>query len=505
MTATIDKRRFFSQLNYVPHEGQEQIHAALSLADIDYVLGLCGTRFGKTFAAAYEMVYHSMLPRKEFLGWCVAPQRALADIVFDQVARILHEIHGASSIRFDRNEGVIEFTNFGGGRSRIMRKSCDGAEGKGKLAGAGVDFMVIDEASSPTIKDAIWVQELSTRLNAGSKLLAISTPRGQTGWFITLFRQAKRAGRSSRIITVNLPSWTNTYRFPGGWENPEIQAIYKRKPLRDFLQEYGAQPMSAEGAFFEPDEVETNCVLEEWEEPIAAGEYASGLDLGLKRDSSVHTIVRAPLGFANSSKAAKVVFVRRMHRMKVEEQLRLVKEDQDRFGIQSVYTDGTGIGEPIIQMARNEGIYIRGVVFTNASKMKMMTNLKGMLQQLKIRLPSGTLCPSMRDQLLTYAWDKSGKTANAPSGMHDDYVCSLALACKFFPAIMSEGEGQAFHANTPGPATEKRAPRAQPPRASDEQPKVRVIRPATIEEIQTFTQKGRGNGGLRWGNDVVGL
>lgn len=457
-----------------------------------------------TWSAAYEMVYHAMLPRKEFLGWCVAPQRALADIVFDQVGRIIHEIHGAANVRYDRNEGVLEFTNFGGGRSRIMRKSCDGAEGKGKLAGAGVDFMVIDEASSPTIKDQIWVSELSTRLNAGSKLLAISTPRGQRGWFITLYRQAKRVGRTSRAISINLPSWTNTYRFPGGWDNPEIQAKYARMALRDFLQEYGAQPMSAEGAFFDPEFVDPCCVINEWEEPSAAGEYASGLDLGLKRDSSVHTIVRAPLGFANASPAAKVVFVRRMHRMPVEAQLELVLQDQQRFGIQCVYTDGTGIGEPIIQQARNMGIFVRSVVFTKQSKMPLMTNLLGLMQQLKVRLPSAILCPALRDQLVTYEWDKAGKTANAPDGFHDDYVCSLALACKFFPAIGSQGEGQVFHVNKHG--SEGHPTRMQQrPRAQDEQPKVRVIRAATPDEVQTFTSKRPGGGRGLWGtNDVLG-
>lgn len=508
MARTIDKRKFFASLNYEPHTGQEQIHAALSLDDVDYVLGLCGTRFGKTWAAAYEMAFHAMLPRADFLGWCVAPQRALADIVFDQVARIVHEIHNGKNVRFDRNDGVLEFKNFGGGRSRIMRKSCDGAEGKGKLAGAGVDFMVIDEASSPTIKDQIWVSELSTRLNAGSKLLAISTPRGQRGWFIQLYRQARRAGRAGRSIAINLPSWTNTCRFPGGWNNAEIQAHYQRKTLRDFMQEYGAQPMSAEGAFFEPEFIDQCCILPEWEEPIQGAEYASGLDLGLKRDSSVHTIVRAPLGFKNSSTDAKVVYVRRMHRMPVEAQLELVLQDQERYGIQCVFADGTGIGEPIIQQARNMGIFIRSVMWSSTSKMPMMTNLLGLLQQRKIRLPTAQLCPAMRDQLLTYEWAKNGKTANAPDGFFDDYVASLAMACKFFPAVMSEGEGQAFHVNTPGGAPIR--PRRDGVRAGEHparEPRleVKAIRPATDDEIRAFTPKRRDSSGDLWsGNSVVG-
>jgi hypothetical protein len=293
----------------------------------------------------------------------------------------------------------------------------------------------------------------------------------------------------------------NSVDYPGGFEDPKIQKEYQTMALRDFLQEYGAQPMSAEGAFFEPDVVESACVLDEWEEPLPAGEYASGYDIGLKRDSSVHTIIRAPLGFKNSHPAAKVVFVRRMHKMPVEAQLELVLQDQERYGIQCVYTDGTGIGEPIIQQARNMGIYVRSVVWSKTSKMPMMTNLLGLLQQRKVRLPNSLLCPAMRDQLLTFEWDKNGRTANAPDGQHDDYVASLALACKYFPAIMSEGDGQVFHVNktdSPRPQIQKTRARA----ADSEQLKVRVIR-ATPEEIQTFTQKRPGGGGGLWGGNSV--
>jgi hypothetical protein len=501
MAKTISKRKFFTSLGYTPHTGQEQIHAAIDDPNTDYVFAMCGTRFGKTFAAAYELCFHAMLPRAEFLGWCVAPNSDLAHIVYDMVHQIMRKIHG-TNMSYDKNSGVMEFKNFGGGRSRIMRKSCHDAEGKGKLTGAGVDFMVIDEASSPEIKDTLWEAELRTRLNANSKLLAISTPRGQRGWFVTLFRKAQ-GGRISRVISITFPSWTNPHRFPGGFENPEIKSKFEGgMPMRNFLQEYGAQPMSAQGAFFDnPEDIDKCCVVEEWEEPNKSAEYASGLDLGIRRDSSVHTIVRAPLGFANSSPAAKVVFVRRMHRMPIEQQLLLVKQDQDRYGIHTVYTDGTGIGDPIIQQAQNMGIYVRRVVFTKTSKMPMMTNLLGLFQQRKIRLPTPTLCPSLRDQLLTYEWDKEGKTANAPSGFHDDYVASLALACKAFPAILTQGEGQVFHAKMSSSPTEKLPPRAR----ETPQVGIKVIRQVSVDDaVQVFTPKrSGGSGGVSWGNSVV--
>lgn len=499
MAREISKRRFFDQIGYTPHEGQEQLHAALATEGIDWVVAMCGTRFGKTVAAAHEMVYESMLPRADFMGWCVAPSTKVADAIFDMVTQIMQKIHG-SDLRLDRNDGVLEFKNFGGGRSRIMRRTTQGAKGKARLAAYPVDFMVIDEASDPELHDSVWQSQLRTRLvDRQGKLLAISTPRGQRGWFVALHRLALREGAAGRAIAVNFPSWLNSVVFPGGFKNPKIQKEYLTMALRDFLQEYGAQPMSAEGAIFDPEVVDGSCVLDEWEDPIAAGEYYSGYDIGLKRDSSVHTIVRAPLGFANASKAAKVVFVRHMKKMPVEAQLELVLQDQERFGIQTVYTDGTGLGEPIVQQARNMGIFVRSVVFSKTTKMPMIVNLLGLLQQRKVRLPKALLCPAMRDQLLTYEWDKNGRTANAPEGFHDDYVASLALACRAFPAIMSEGDGQAFvHKPLTGD-------RPQQSRALvDEQPKVRVIRVATTDEIQAFTTKRPGgNRGLWGGNGVV--
>jgi hypothetical protein len=429
VSKVLDKRKFFESLGYFAHEGQAQIHAAMDTPGIDQVIAMTGSRFGKTLAAAHEVIWAAMQPRPDTMIWCVAPSTKVADAIFDMVTTLVAKVHG-KNFRLDRNDGVIEMKNFGGGRTRIMRRTTQGAKGKARLAAYAVDLMVIDEASDPEIHDSVWESQLRTRLiDRQGKLLAISTPRGQSGWFVQLHRTAKK-NPGGRAIAINLPTWTNSVMFPGGFQDPKIQKEFQTMATKDFLQELGGQPVSAEGCVFEPEIIDQCCVIEEWEEPNPAGEYYSGLDLGLKRDSSVHIIVRAPLGFANSSPAAKVVFVRRMHKMPVDAQLDLILRDQQRYGIQDVITDGTGIGEPIIQQARNMGIYVRSVVFTPTSKMKMIVNLRGLLEQKKIRLPTGLLCPSLRDQLLQYGWSEDGKKASAPSGQHDDFVCSLALACR---------------------------------------------------------------------------
>ena len=154
MPTLLTKRRFFSMVGYKPHRGQVQIHGALSQAGVKTVVAVCGTRFGKTMAAAHEMCYEAMRPREptdvnpkaEFMGWCVGPDHDKANLVFDACAQILRTfLKGHVSV--NKSDGIIEFVNLSGARARIMRRTAQDAGGKGKLVGYAVDFMVIDEAA----------------------------------------------------------------------------------------------------------------------------------------------------------------------------------------------------------------------------------------------------------------------------------------------------------------------------------------------------------------------
>ena len=91
--------------------------------------------------------------------------------------------------------------------------------------------------------------------------------------------------------------------------------------------------------------------------------------------------------------------------------------------------DSTGVGDPIgEEVAR--GRYVDLVKFTSQSKQQMMEGLAMKIQQLDIGFPDGVI----RDELdnFEYIYTRTGVKYSAPTGMHDDCVCALALAVTIY-------------------------------------------------------------------------
>jgi phage FluMu gp28-like protein len=87
--------------------------------------------------------------------------------------------------------------------------------------------------------------------------------------------------------------------------------------------------------------------------------------------------------------------------------------------------DGTGVGGPIGEdVGRVKDVDI--VIFTQRSKQQMMEGLALAIQQRKITFPDGIITDELSN--FEYEYSQSGVKYSAPSGLHDDAVCALALA-----------------------------------------------------------------------------
>jgi hypothetical protein len=87
--------------------------------------------------------------------------------------------------------------------------------------------------------------------------------------------------------------------------------------------------------------------------------------------------------------------------------------------------DGTGVGGPIGEdVGRVKDVDI--VIFTQRSKQQMMEALALAIQQRKITFPDGIITDELSN--FEYEYSQSGVKYSAPSGLHDDAVCALALA-----------------------------------------------------------------------------
>lgn len=436
------KRALFAALNYKPHKGQIQIHAALERGKV--VSASCGARFGKTMAASFEMAFEALLPREvtasnrtgEFVGWCVGPDHDKANLVFqatyDHLKRILK-----GNVQINNTDGVITITNMGGTTSRIYRKSADNAGGKGKLTGYAVDFMVVDEAAK-ILDDRVWENQLRTRLiDREGKCLMISTPMGTGGFFAATYRRSRD---DENIIGIRLPTYLNPHV-----KDSVIDAERASMPERDFRQEYLAEFIPGEGKVFEPKFLDP-ISIGDFEEPREGAHYFAGLDLAIKRDYTVLTIFRAP-DASEEDQRPRVVHVDRFHKLPVDVQVQRVKATTDAYGGCGVMVDESGLGGPIVQLLRNAEIYVRGIIFTHRSKSAMVKNACAIVERGAIVLPRRELMPIMHDEIAAYAWKSTpggDLTANAPDGMHDDCVASFLLACHWIRAGGTEGKGRSL-------------------------------------------------------------
>jgi hypothetical protein len=87
--------------------------------------------------------------------------------------------------------------------------------------------------------------------------------------------------------------------------------------------------------------------------------------------------------------------------------------------------DSTGVGDPIVEDLQRVGNY-EGFKFTQQSKQQIMEGLASKIQQRAIGFPDGILRSELES--FEYEYTRTGVRYTAPTGLHDDGVCALALA-----------------------------------------------------------------------------
>ena len=107
----------------------------------------------------------------------------------------------------------------------------------------------------------------------------------------------------------------------------------------------------------------------------------------------------------------------------------------DVVGNTKTLLDLTSIGNVVLDnlkaraYERGINIDIEGLTFTSQSKQSLMIGLASALQQQRIHFPEGVIVGELRAFEFEYT-PNGGVCYSAPSGMHDDAVCALALAVR---------------------------------------------------------------------------
>ena len=399
----LNKERLFTDLGYVPHQGQRAIHESTASRRV----AACGVRWGKTWSAAMEALAAAMEPKESSIGWVVAPTYDLCERVFNQIVVVTasHLRHRIISLK--EHERRLVLANMGGGQSEIRGKSADNPV---SLLGEGLDWAIVDECAR--MKPTIWQSHISQRLlDKKGWALLISTPRGK-GWFYDLYRRGQ--GADPDFESWNWPSWTSPHL-----DRYRIDAERDRLPERVFRQEFGAEFLEGSGSVFRNVR---ECATGEWQEPKRGEMYVAGLDLAKIEDFTVLAIM---------NRERQVVFVDRFHRLDWAIQLNRVKAAVDRFNYARILVDSTGAGEPLFEEMKRAGCNVAPYAFTSRSKAALVENLSLMLEKKEIVLPNPRIWPEGIDELESFEFsvNEAGNVrTGAPSGIHDDCVVALALA-----------------------------------------------------------------------------
>lgn len=371
--------------------------------DYKYSIIVAGRRTGKTFNAVQWLV-EELLSNADMAGlWVDTVQVNLDSYVKRYFQPLLKSVWHLCY--YNERKGFLELPN----KSYIDFRSSQKPE---YLEGFGYQRGVINEAGIVLKKSELWHNSIYPMTKGeGTRFKIIGTPKGKN-----LFHKLHAQG-SDESNPEYKSFHFSAYDSPF-WNKEELDRVKNLVPLQVWQQEYLAQFVDGGGSVFRNlDRIQSNT----WQEqPTANVDYILGIDLAKHTDFTVITVMELSTG--------KVVNIDRFNQLDWSTQKARIVSMWTKWNKGTVIVDSTGVGEPVYDDLRNAGIPIHPYKFTNPSKKLLIQNLMVAIENGSITIPNtyDTLVNEL--ELFEVQITRSGVTTyNAPDGMHDDCVISLAL------------------------------------------------------------------------------
>lgn len=365
-------------------------------------LVVCGRRWGKTYLGAVESIIKAVQGSRV---WWVAPTHSVGKEGFRICCEILKKFIQENIITI-KNSAPHKITFPSGGE--IEWRTAGEAR---SLRGAGLDFLVLDEAAF--VSSDIWYNALLPTLadKRGSALL-ITTPAGKSNWLYKLYQDNRN---NEEWGMFSMPSWTNTMTFPGGENDPEIQTLRKLLPPEAFAQEIAAEWLDTDpGAVFRGW---SKCIDGTIEKPYE-GYFVFGIDLARKRDYTAIVVM--------DTKNRRVVYLERF-KMSWEETVERIIQLAHEWRPFKIAVDATGVGDPIVETLQQKIQGVEGVIITPQRRQMMLEALRIAIEERLITFPRHDVLIEELDSFRIEIM-RSGTMRYVSKAEHDDTVFALALA-----------------------------------------------------------------------------
>ena len=360
-----------------PHINQKKILEC----DRRFIVVMCGRRFGKSELSQILSISEAIKGGRVAY---ITPTYKLAKAFFERLTAALPFKNNISNLKiYCPNNGSIEFYT---------------GERLDNLRGRKFHLVIIDEAAFIPDLESGWQNSIRPTLtDYEGKAVFLSTPRGKNFFYSMFMKQGENDWQSFKFSTYDNP-YINTR---------EIDEARLQLPEVVFEQEYLANPSENSANPFGNAYIK-NCIR-----PVSSQQIVSyGIDLAKSVDFTVI------IGLDNGGNVAY------FDRFQMD--WHNTKETIRRLPIAPILADSTGVGDPILEDLKREGINIEGLKFTSQSKQQLMEGLAQAIQQGKIGYPEGVIVDEL--DIFEYQFTANGVRYSAPSGFHDDCVMALALA-----------------------------------------------------------------------------
>jgi hypothetical protein len=408
-----------------PHPKQYELIQAFEIhkdKGVRFVVGACGTKFGKTFGCSIRLVKQAW-ENKGTLNWWVAPTFSQTKMAYATVKRMLPK---GTFEEYKADLRLVLKEPDGSDHSVIEFKSGDNPD---SLRGFAVNFFVLDEAAR--MPEESFISVLTTVTQTGGGGIIISTPKGR-GWFYDVYQRGEKFDdfgypKFSELHQDPFPEWMSI-RMPT-WTNPHVQVKAIEEAKRNvseevFRQEFAAQFLEESAGVFRGI---MRCIEGQSFTPYTPGRrYILGVDLAKLRDYTVVIVLDV--------QTKRVVYMERFNKISWAVQYQKITQIAKAYQA-TIGMDSTGIGDPIVEALQAAGLSIEPYKISgSAAKQQLVEKLRIGIENQNVRFPQNRVSIDLINELKTYEYSfTDGGTVKyeAPSGKHDDCVIALCLAYWF--------------------------------------------------------------------------
>ena len=368
-----------------------------------YTITEAATKVGKTASHIIWLFEEALKCKNNQSVWWVAPTYVQAEIAFKRMkAQITVKDF------FQANATKLSLRLPTG--AEIHFKT---AEKPDNLYGDDVYAAVFDEFTRA--REESWYALRSTLTKTEGRCKFIGNVKGKKNWGYKLALKAKGGEPNFKHFKITAYDAVDE----GLLSLEEIESAKRELPLHVFNELYLAEPADDGSNPFGERHIQ-NCIS-----PISTGQSVCyGIDLAKSFD---YTVI---IGLDANGKVCQLERFQKDWLQTKNEIARIV-------GRKPCLIDSTGVGDGVVEDIQRMCPMVEGFKFTSNSKQQIMEGLAVAIQSGAIGYPTGI----MVDELMSYEFEytRTGVRYTAPSGVHDDTVCALALAFKKFGSATRVG------------------------------------------------------------------